>query len=445
MVASLFCSCASSVPDLDPVGDAIAAVGVENAIVFRNDADPIDTTMPESTTLTIAEAVRAALQHDPRLQEALAVAMVTHANAHQARVWPNPVLDIAFRYPAHTGRAEIDAGISADLLAILQTPKRASAADHRLTAACAMVVAAAIEVVGDVQATYVRLQALEAEVPLLEAQVDASQRLVALGRARLAGGDSTQLDLAELDALRLRLELDVVARGGERAAERLRLLRLLGVPSTSQPFALATWQEPSALVPTEERLLEVAVQRRPELAAAKAEVQALGDDLDLAGLSWLAGTKLGAVAEREETWAAGPSLSLPLPFFDGGGVRQQGVRAEILAARHRATALGREIVEATRRALASAKVADAALGRVRLELLPMQQRRRNLAEAAWRAGAADWSTMLRAEQELRAAEATRLLLQRDQWLARIALERAVGGPTALAAAAQPEPERKGSP
>ena len=75
----------------------------------------------------------------------------------------------------------------------------------------------------------------------------------------------------------------------------------------------------------------------------------------------------------------------------------------------------------------------------------MQQRRRNLAEAAWRAGAADWSTMLRAEQELRAAEATRLLLQRDQWLARIALERAVGGPTALAAAAQPEPERKGSP
>jgi len=192
-------------------------------------------------------------------------------------------------------------------------------------------------------------------------------------------------------------------------------------------------------------LLAAELNRRPELAAARAEIQALGDDLDRAGLSWLAGASLGAVAEREEAWGAGPSLSLPLPLFDGGSARLQGVRAEILAARHRATALGREIVEATRRALATAKVADAALGRVRMELLPMQQRRRNLAEAAWRAGAADLGPLLRAEQELRAAEATRLLLARAQWLARIALERAVGGPTALAAAVQPDSERKKGP
>jgi outer membrane protein TolC len=78
-------------------------------------------------------------------------------------------------------------------------------------------------------------------------------------------------------------------------------------------------------------------------------------------------------------------------------------------------------------------------------LLPLQQRRRDLAEAAWRAGASDVGTILRAEQELRASEASRLLLQQDQWLARIELERAVGGPAALAAAEQQDSERKGRP
>lgn len=445
LLAGLLCGCASAVPDLDPVRDAAMAVGVADAIVIREDAEPIDSKLPEFPTLTIADAVRAALQHDPRLQEALAVARVALAGAHQARRWPNPILDIVFRFPEGGGRVEVDAGIAANVLAILQTPTRASAADHRLTAACAGAVATAIDVLADTQASYVRLQTLEAEVPLLEAQADFAQRLAAIGRARLAAGDSTQLDLVELDALRLRLELEAAARGVECVVERVRLARLLGVPSTSQPLVLAPWQEPSAVTATEERLLAAALKRRPELAAARAEIQALGDDLDRAGLSWLAGASLGAVAEREEAWSAGPSLSLPLPLFDGGSARLQGVRAEILAARHRATALGREIVEATRRALATAKVADAALGRVRMELLPMQQRRRNLAEAAWRAGAADLGPLLRAEQELRAAEATRLLLQRDQWLARIALERAVGGPTALAAAVQPVSERKKGP
>jgi hypothetical protein len=51
--------------------------------------------------------VRAALQHDPRLQEALAVARVALAGAHQARRWPNPILDIVFRFPEGGGRVEV--------------------------------------------------------------------------------------------------------------------------------------------------------------------------------------------------------------------------------------------------------------------------------------------------------------------------------------------------
>ena len=443
--AGALTSCAGALPDIDPVRDAAAAAGVADAIVFRDDAEPIEVAVPQLPVLTIADAVRAALQHDPSLQEALALARVALADANQARRWPNPILNVFFRFPEGGGKMEIDAGLGADVLTMLQTPQRAAAADHRLEAACAMVVAATIEVIANVQAAYARLQALDAEAPALQSRVEAAERLVALGQARLAAGDSTQLDLAELDALRLQLKLETVERSRERAASQLQLLRLLGAPGASPPFVLASWQEPAALAATEESLVAVALQRRPELAAARAEVQALGDDLDLAGLSWLAGAQLGAGAQREGAWSLGPLAALPLPLFDDGSTRQQGVRAELLAARHRATSRGREIVQATRTSIADAEAADARLTRVRQELLPLQQRRRALAEAAYHAGEADVGVVLRAEQDLRAAEGALVLLQRDLWLARIGLERAVGGPTALAVAEQQGRKGKGRP
>jgi len=438
VAAAMLAACAAPVPEVDPVGDAAAATAAANAIVYRDEAEPVDAAEPAIGVLTGEQAVRAALSHDPRLQEALANARAALAAASEARRWPNPVLDVMFRFPDGGGRTMVDAGLSGDVLAILQTPTRAAAADQRLRAACAQVVTTAIDVVAEVQRSYARVQALDTEAPVLAAQVQVAQRLAELGRARLAAGDATQLEVAEIEAVRVQVEVEAAGRGRERAAERLRLLRLLGAPGGEQTFALTPWAAPPHLAASERQLIAVALQRRPELAAARAEVEALGDDLELAGLSWLAGARFGAAFEREDVASVGPAVALPLPVFDDGQARQDRVRAELVGARHRATARGREVVEAVRVAVTDAGVAAARLARVNDELLPLQQRRWTLAEAAWRAGEGEVGAVLRAEQELRAAEGTLLLLQRDVWVARIELERAVGGPAALAAAEQHE-------
>ena len=433
---AVLAACAAALPEIDPVGDATAATEVADAIACHDEAEPVDAGPPASGVLTVAAAVRATLHHDPRLQESLAIARAGLAAATQARRWPNPVLDVMFRFPDGGGRTMIEAGLVGDVLAILQTPTRAAAADQRLRAACAQAVATAIDVVAEVQGSYARVQALDTEAPVLAARVRAAQQLAELGRTRFAAGDGTQLELAELDALRMQAEIDALERGRERAAEWLRLRRLLGAPSGGDVVTLQPWAPPPALAATEERLAAVALQRRPELVAARAEVEALGDDLALAGLSWLAGAQLGAAFRREDVTSIGPAAALPLPVFDAGEARQQHVRAELAAARHRATERGREIIEAVRLAVANATAAAARLARVRDELLPLQQRRRTLAEAAYRSGDGEIGAMLRAEQELRAAEGLLLLLQRDVWVARIELERTVGGPAALAAAEQ---------
>src|SRR5262249_58932018 len=126
-----------------------------------------------------------------------------------------------------------------------------------------------------------------------------------------------------------------------------------GRPGAGATLGLPVGGPPRELHRGEDRLTTLALQRRPELGAARAEVEALGDDLTLAGLAWLQGAQFGVAARREPDWSIGPSAALPLPVFDAGSAQQQGVRAELAAARHRATLRGREVVEAVRVALAA--------------------------------------------------------------------------------------------
>jgi outer membrane protein TolC len=67
------------------------------------------------------------------------------------------------------------------------------------------------------------------------------------------------------------------------------------------------------------------------------------------------------------------------------------------------------------------------LRRVREELIPVQQRRRQQAESAYRLGQADVTRLFLAEQDLRAAQARSLDIEREMSIALLRLRRAVGG------------------
>jgi outer membrane protein TolC len=96
-------------------------------------------------------------------------------------------------------------------------------------------------------------------------------------------------------------------------------------------------------------------------------------------------------------------------------------------ARHRATQTRRQVVEDVRRDVARLEAAQVALNKVESELLPVQQRRHEQTEAAYRGGLADLTALLVAEQDLQASRAKLVDLQKDASLARIRLHRAVGG------------------
>ena len=351
---------------------ASTAAGLSKPIAFQVEGAPIDEPS-DPETLTFTEAVRESVTTDPAVQAALARVRIALADSKQARLLPNPILNFALRFPEGGGKPVIEASLAQDLISILKIPRQSSAADNRLRQASAAAIIVVIDVVAEVQERYVSAQALEQLLPVLEQRRTLVSKAVDLANARLSAGEGTREDVAVLDTQRVNLNVEIAETTQELRDERLP--RLL-------PFD---------------------------------------------------GTSAGAQAQRDPDWQVGPEVSIPIPIFDMGQARSERVTAAQIEARHELVQTKRQIIEDVRRSWESLIQTRENVRRVRQELVPLQEQRRSLADASFRAGQTDVTSLFLAEQDLRAAQAKAVELERKAAIAAIRLQRAVGGPGPSAA------------
>ena len=424
---ALLTGCASSPPVPDVASAIAAATLVAEPIHFQTVGAPTDAAADAATTLSLPAAVRMALHNDAELQAAIARMRMALADAKQARLLPNPVLDVAIRYPEGGGKPIIDAGLSGDLIALLRRGRSMSAADHRLRAAGADSLSTALDIASRVQDAYLNAQALDAELGNLEERQRLNRRLLDLATDRVNAGESPRLDVLTLDARQAELETDTIQKEAERTDQRLTLARLLGQPTSAASWQLAKWDAPVHISGTESQWIVAALVARPELQSRTWELAALGDDASISGLGLLDGTSVGAAAERDPDWSVGPAVTVPIPIFDMGQEKKRRASEAVIVARHQLTQARRQAVEEVRRAWASLAASTRALAKVQNELLPAQTKRREQAEIAYRNGAADITTFLLSEQDLQTSRAKLIEVQRNVSLAMVRLQRAVGG------------------
>lgn len=423
------------------ISDAEPAAGM---IVFRvvgDEAGLVDEVGSTGPTLTLRDAVRSAVSTDPGLQAALARIRVAMADADQARLLPNPVFNLILRWSP--GSSMVEVSLTQDFIQALQIPKRTSAADNRLRQTTAEAVTVAIDVAAEVRERYAAIQAVDKLVPVLNERLALIEKLATAARARLEAREGTQADVATIEAQRaeLRLEIDTARRHGRE--ERIRLARLIGQPSSASNWALEAWVAPTVAARPESAWIDLALTNRPEIRAIAWQLRALDDDAALARLLPWEGASIGVEAEHETEWAIGPSLSTPIPIFDMGQARSARVTAEQQEARYTLVLTRRKIVEEVRLALEGLNARRANLAWVRDELLPIQRRRRQLADDAYRAGLTDVTALYLAEHDLRSSEAKAVEIEEQLAIAMVRLERAVGGAgvanTTLAPAATTSP------
>lgn len=423
----LLAGCAVTPPQVDAEASISETLALPGAVVFRAEGDPIDATSDVLDALRLEDAIRRAVETSPELQAALARVRVAQAEADLAGLLPNPILSLVFRFPEGGGGPDIEAGLAADLLAILQRPRRSSAAAHRLEAEAAAALSSALDVVAEVRDLYASAQVLEELVPLLEGRLSVLDRLREVAQARLELGEGTRHDVTTLDSERLELAVEASRRRQELRLARMSLTRRIGEPSGSASWQLDPWQGPPAVTTAESPWIETALRSRPEVLAIEWELRARGDEVALARWGALDGASVGIDAERDGDWSVGPAVSTPLPIFDTGGARKRRASALESEAQHRLVQAQRSVVEEVRTSLAALSGSQQNLDRIVRELVPLQERRRAEIDEAYRLGHVDVTALLFAEQALQETQTLRVGLEREVSTALLRLERSVGG------------------
>jgi outer membrane protein TolC len=427
LVIVLALGCATAPPDHDTARQIQSASGLATAIDFHSNALPLNAPAKAGDTLTLSSAVEQALRQSAELQISLAEVRVAQADAHQSRLLPNPVLDIALRFPEGGGSAIVETSVSADLVKILQMPRRISASDSALRAASAQAVTTALDVIAKIQRGYYTVHALRSEVELITQRTSHLDELLAIAQARFKAGEITQLDVTTLKAEQAVAAIDLRDRRLQLDLEELALVRLLGQPGGTTDWSLTT---PLPAIPTtgdESNNIAQALRTRPEILAERWQLASLKDHRALARLAWLEGAAGGLDAERDSDWSLGPSVDVPLPLFDWGQAQRAKARAQAIAARHRLTKTLRQIVQEVRQAQSSLAQLGVIVRQAREELVPLQTERVRLARAVYEAGQSDITPMRLAELDLLEARRKLLQLELRTALASAQLERSMGG------------------
>ena len=414
--------------DVDAARVVAESAGLAEPVVFREvgpEGGLIDEAEPTGDELTVADAVRRAVTTDPGLQAALARIRIAMADARQARLLPNPVLNVVVRWGP--GKPQVEASLAQDFVQALQLGDRTSAADNRLRQVAAEAVTVALDVVSEVQERYSAVQASSALVPVLDQRLSLIDKLLATAQARLDAGEGTRGDVATLHAQQVELRVEIDQAKLSEREDRLRLARLIGEPSGTATWRLDGWSVLAGGMLPEAAWVNAGLQHRPEVKAIAWRLKALGDDEALARLLPWEGASIGVDGQRDDGIYAGPAVSTPLPIFDMGQARRARVTAEQLEARHELTLAKRKVVEEVRVAFQTLAASSANLARIQNELIPLQEQRRKLAEDAYRAGQTDVTGLYLAEHDLRVAQAQSIEVERQAANALVRLQRAVGG------------------
>lgn len=428
--ATLLVGCAGHAPDLQTEKTAALAVSLrlENAIVFQVNGAPVDEPTESPAALSITDAIQLSICRSPELQAAISRVRIAQAEAQQARLWRNPVLSVALRFPeSFAGKPMIDAGLTADLISILRKPGSTAVADATLRAVGAQAITTVLDIAAETQERYYEAQAIETSLEVLRQRRGLFDQLLDVADSRLRVGEGTRLDVLALQTQQVELDTQIADRAIELRDQRLALARLIG-----QPGSTATWTLPAAsaiyeAIAPESQCLRLAMHHRPEIQQRIWTLQAMGAQRKLSDWALFDASSGGIQAERDGDWSFGPSADLPIPLFDTGHAAQKRAEAALIEARHELTAVRRRVVEEVRRAHSILVATRMNLERVEKQLIPLQKRRLEQAEAQFKAGQTDLTALLLAEQDFQTSQVQLVDLHRRSAIALVKLERAVGG------------------
>jgi outer membrane protein, heavy metal efflux system len=383
-------------------------------------------------TLTAEGAVEVALLRNQGLVATYEELGIAQADLVQAGLLRNPSFGTRVRFPTSNAATDIEFSVAQDFLGLFTLPLRKRVAAAQLDATKARVGSAILMLTAQVRQAVVSLQASQATVEVRKLVLEAQSAAAELRSRQRAAGNIGDLDAIQQQAFFEQGELDLGRAEMQAVEQREQVNRLLGLWGQDS----ASWKVESRLpdVPEQDPSLDqvesLAIGRRLDLLAARADSRALEEAASLAGLTrFLPALQVGVSTERdaEGTRVTGPDLSIELPIFDQGQARAARTLAEVRQARARQADLAVNIRSEVRALRNRLVTTHRSAEQYRTVLLPLREKAVKESQLRYNAMLLGVFQLLQARREQIEAYRDYLDTVRDYWIARAELERATGG------------------
>lgn len=226
---------------------------------------------------------------------------------------------------------------------------------------------------------------------------------------RLKVGDISETDFARIEVESLKAQGDQDQAKAALNQARADLLLLLGWPENSMEIlAVEAWPiaTPEIAKSGQEQLAEKALERRPDLQAARVRIDQAGKILTLANRLAIPDVTVGAFYQRDPgnffTESGGVSVSVPLPLF----YRQEGEISKARVGLSSAELALKQTEQGVRaevmKALAAWQSADAISQRFETSVVKRIEMLRKAQEIAYQKGAVGLLDLIDAERNYKA-------------------------------------------
>lgn len=383
--------------------------------------------------LTPATAVQIALLNNRHLRATFEELGVSQADLAAATRLRNPTFAASVRWPDQLPRGpNVEFSLVADLLDDLLIPLRKKVAREQLAQAGHRVAHEVLSLAAEVKAAVYTVQARQLFADRLAAVAAVNAAATELTQRKYDAGNIGRLDLNLQQFAAGQSRLEQARAEAQLKADREKVNRLLSLTATQNAWKIAAGlpalpgQEPAL-----DQIETVAIAQRLDLALAASRIALAESALALKRSTRLlpVGLSLGVDTERESSGGrlTGPRLELGLPIFDQGQPELARLGSELRRALANHEALSAEIQSEVREARDALLAARATVDTFTQTLLP--QRRLILQDTLLQYNAmqkSSYELLAAKEQQLR-AERESIEALRDYWIARVQLERALGG------------------
>lgn len=382
---------------------APAASRAESSVIPRSAEVPLpsDPTAAASTNpapilappaLTLDAAIRSALAHNPELQRVRTRVDAAEGQALQARLWPNPELELtAEDVPVESGglsQSQNSVGLSQTVPFPGKNTLNARIGRQGVAVAEFENMSREIELVRDVKIAFTTALAAEKKAAVSGELLELARSLADATGKRVAAGAGTDQERlrADIELDRAQVELAAARRNFLEAQQTLAAL----IGRAREPLGpLHGELRETADLPTLDQAREQMLARHPNLGAALAGQERAELELRRARIDSLPDVTLGVAGGRDSGGDENLMefrVSMPLPLFNRSQGRRREARTEVESAGYELTAVEQRLIRELNVADARLRAAAEQIEAYRTRILPKAEEALRLVRGGFEAG-----------------------------------------------------------